>query len=344
MDFSTITVNNATGAELSYLDSGAPSRTCYTTIFAVHGMIFTNAIFSKIVDIATTHGIRFVAINRRAFPGSTAYTTEELDAITSPNSSQAEKNAFLEARGHEIATFIDTFIQEFDLPPLSADGTCGGVAILGWSIGSSHAAAAVGSSLTLPSDVRARLGRYLRSLIFYEAAPMIIGLPPPRQSWLPLTDDQLPRESRLKAFAQWATSFFDHGDLSTRDLDQLSWVVASPNHTPTFFTFGADTLSAITTFDDSVAGVDVPYTLYLSDQLSAVYRKAFFSKEVADGFPHLKRCFLCGDKTGAFGIAGLWAVQDDERLFGGWTKIEYKLAEGINHFVSSTSLYTSRKD
>ncbi|ESK92030.1 hypothetical protein Moror_10314 [Moniliophthora roreri MCA 2997] len=333
MAFSAILVDNASGVELSYLDSGAPSYSPYTTIFAVHGMIFTSAIFSKVIDIAASNDIRFVAINRRAFPGSTSYTPEELRVVTNPSSTQSEKDAFMEARGHEIAIFIDTFIQKFDLPPLSADGMSGGVAILGWSIGSSHAAAAVASSSTLPSDIRARLSRYLRSLIFYEAAPMIIGLPPPPQSWLPLTDEQIPRESRLLAFAQWATSFFDHGDLSTRNLDQLSWVVASPNHIPTFFTFGADVLKTVATFDDLVAGVDVPYTHHFSNQLSTVYRKAFFSREIADIFPHLKRSILCGDKTGAFGIAGLWAVQDDETVFGGWTRIEYKLAEGINHFI-----------
>ncbi|KAF9264169.1 hypothetical protein L218DRAFT_958595 [Marasmius fiardii PR-910] len=333
MSFKTLVVNKAAGVELSYLDSGAPAQSCYPTIFAIHGMIFTNAIFQKVIDLAVFRGIRFVAINRRAFPGSTPYTPHELDTVYNQSSTETEKDAFMEERGHEILQFIDNFIQKNDLPPLSTDGMNGGVAILGWSIGASHAAAAVASSYTLPDDVRARLSLYLRSLIFYEAAPMIIGLPPPSQSWLPLTDESIPPRSRLRAFSQWATAYFDHGDLSSRDLEKLSWVVASPDTVPTFFTFGSETLKAITTFDDITAGVDVPYTYYFTNQLSSCYRKAFFGREIATMFPHMRRSCICGEKTGALGIAGLWAIQDDEKAFGGWTNITYKLVPGINHFV-----------
>ncbi|KAL0581927.1 hypothetical protein V5O48_000157 [Marasmius crinis-equi] len=333
MAFKTIVVNRETGVELSYLDSGAPPQSCYTTIFAIHGMIFTNAIFQKILDVAVTKGIRFVAINRRAFPGSTPYSREELDVVTNGASTETDKDAFIQDRGHEITYFIDSFIQEHELPPLSADGMNGGVAILGWSIGSSHAAAAVASTLTLPADVCARLRLHLRSLIFYEAAPMILGLPPPPQSWLPLTDTTIPAASRLRAFSQWATSYFDHGDLSSRDPEQLEWVVASPSSVPTFYTFGTETLNTITTFDDATAGVDVPYTYYFQNQLSSCYRKAFFGKEIAAIFPHIRRSCLCGEKTGALGIAGFWAIQDDEKTFGGWTDVNYKLVPGINHFV-----------
>ncbi|EEB87037.1 hypothetical protein MPER_15798, partial [Moniliophthora perniciosa FA553] len=59
MAFNAMVVNNASGVELSYLDSGAPSHSPYTTIFAVHGMIFTSAIFSKVIDIAASNDIRF---------------------------------------------------------------------------------------------------------------------------------------------------------------------------------------------------------------------------------------------------------------------------------------------
>lgn len=42
MSSGTLVVNTA-GVELAYLDSGAPAdASSYTTIFAVHGMIFTN--------------------------------------------------------------------------------------------------------------------------------------------------------------------------------------------------------------------------------------------------------------------------------------------------------------
>ncbi len=42
MAFQTLVVNASTGVELSFIDSGPPAQDVYTTIFAVHGMIFTN--------------------------------------------------------------------------------------------------------------------------------------------------------------------------------------------------------------------------------------------------------------------------------------------------------------
>ena len=139
------------------------STLTYTLSIGTHLAV----IFQKILDAATSKGVRFVAINRRGFPGSTPYTNPELDVVTNELSTETEKDAFLQDRGHEITYFIDNFIREHELPPPSSDGMNGGVAILGWSLGSSHAAAAVASTLTLPADVRARLSLHLRSLIFY---------------------------------------------------------------------------------------------------------------------------------------------------------------------------------
>lgn len=41
MSFDTLVVNKS-GVELSYTDSGAPSKSPYTTMFAIHGMCFSN--------------------------------------------------------------------------------------------------------------------------------------------------------------------------------------------------------------------------------------------------------------------------------------------------------------
>lgn len=45
MSFKTITVSP--GVELAYTDSGAPSVSPYTTIFAIHGMCFTNRMLNR---------------------------------------------------------------------------------------------------------------------------------------------------------------------------------------------------------------------------------------------------------------------------------------------------------
>lgn len=108
-----------------------------------------------------------MALNRRPFPGSTPFTPEELNITLTGGSGDADRDGQIEARGHEIATFVAEFVKKFDLPPLSSDGKKGGVALLGWSVGAVYAFAAVGTADTLPKGVKDVLSANLRSLIIY---------------------------------------------------------------------------------------------------------------------------------------------------------------------------------
>ncbi|KAK0460259.1 uncharacterized protein EV420DRAFT_1332722 [Desarmillaria tabescens] len=302
MTSSTLVVNASTGVELSYIDSGAPAQSSYITIFAIHGMIFAREIFQRVIDLAPSKGVRVVALNRRPFPGSTPLSAEELAIIQTGGTDDSQREAFVEARGHEIAMFIDIFIQKFNLPPISSGG---GVALLGWSLGATFAPIVISNADTLPEGVRHRLGDYMRSLILYDPAPIALGLPTPKQNWTFLLDTSVPENLRLPAFGQWCTSYFDHADIVGRDLDKLSWVLASPHRVPTFFN---DLPLSIQRYGEDAA-TDLPFLIFFSKQILGAYRKAFFDAEV---FPGMKRAFVFGDKTGAFGIAGLWAVQGVE--------------------------------
>lgn len=123
-------------------------------------------IFERLRTVAFTRGVRFVAMNRRSFPGSTPFTDEELN-VAMNGGTEEQKDAQIQSRGNEIATFIDNFIQQKDLPPISKDGKAGCIVLLGWSVGAPFALAMVASSSTLPADVRVRLGSHIRSLILY---------------------------------------------------------------------------------------------------------------------------------------------------------------------------------
>ncbi len=72
-------------------------------------------------------------------------------------------------------------------------------------------------------------------MITAEPPSIALGLPAPTQNWTFLVDTTVPENLRLPAFGQWCTSYFDHADIVGRDLDKLSWVLASPSRTPTFF-------------------------------------------------------------------------------------------------------------
>ncbi len=139
----------------------------------------------------------------------------------------------------------------------------------------------------------------------------------------------MPENLRIAAFGQWCTSYFDHADLSERNLDKLSWVLASSSRGAFILQRNACGHSA----HGEDAATDLLFLLGCYKQLLPAYRRAFFDPKV---FPAMKRSVLCGDKTSAFALAALWAVQDDEKeqKVEGAKAIDYKILPGANHFVS----------
>ncbi|KAJ7152991.1 Alpha/Beta hydrolase protein [Mycena filopes] len=329
--FQTLVVDPTTGVELSYIDSGPPfAQGPYTTIFAVHGMLFTNVVFQKMMALAPAQGVRVVAMNRRPFAGSTPFTAEEINIACTPDSGDAERQAQIKARGHEIGTFVAAFIQKFELPPFSERGKPGGAVLFGWSVGAPFTTFVVANAETLPAATRDVLSRNVRSLILYEAAPIALGLPTPAQNWNPLVDTTIPASLQLAAFSQWVTAYFDHASTTDKNLDSLTWVLTSPSRVPTLYKIPAAELSTMIQVGD-VASIDLPFLFFSSNQLLSTYRKAFYEAGTAALFPHMRRSVLCGDRTAAFGIAGFWAVEADQAIHGPQTEVTYEMMAGTNH-------------
>ncbi|KAI0666401.1 hypothetical protein C8Q78DRAFT_984281 [Trametes maxima] len=319
------------GTELSYIDSGVPASAsnAYTTIFAVHGTVFTSPIFEKVSKLAGPAGLRFVAINRRDYPGSTPLTAEDSGVLASGTDEQ--KAAFLKARGVELATFVDRFAEQNNVPAISADGKSGGFALLGWSLGNAIALAAVANVDALSAPSQARWSSGLRSLILYEPPTVAIGSALPPKIWSPQIDQSIPAELRGKFFTQWITSYFKHGDLSTRDLDTLSYVVPATFRAPSIYGIPDADLARIV-YDPPGSGSDMLFMVFSAAQINAAYKKAVFDKGVRTLLPKLKVFAFTGDVTCPFSIPAFWALQDDDKAHGGGF-IETKIVEGINHFV-----------
>ncbi|KAG6873149.1 hypothetical protein C0995_002302 [Termitomyces sp. Mi166 len=294
-------------------------------------MCFSNLIFKKLLPVAQNKGARVVALNRRHYPGSTEYSAEEL-AIVVNGGTEAQKDAEFQTRGLEIATFIDNFIVQYNLPPISEDGKTGGIILLGWSLGSVQALATISSAHALSVDVRARLGAYKSDqLVQSDPHPILLGFPVPEQNWTPIMDTYIPQDLRLSAFGQWATGYFDHGDIAKRDLDALQWVLPSSNHVPTLFKIPPADRAEMECYGGD-AFSDMPYMFHFSGQFKASYRKAINDPETLKIFPALRCVILAGEKSGAFAVAGMWAVEDDQKEAGGSTHLAVNLVPGINHF------------
>ncbi len=110
---------------------------------------------------------------------------------------------------------------------------------------------------------------YSDLLITAEPALIALALPTPKQNWTFLADTTVPEYLRLTAFGQWCTFYFDHVDIVGRDLNTLSWVLASPNRTPTI----SNSLPVSIQCYGEDAAMDLPFLFFLK-QILAAFRKA----------------------------------------------------------------------
>ncbi|KAF9065910.1 hypothetical protein BDP27DRAFT_1331389 [Rhodocollybia butyracea] len=324
----TITVGQ-NGTELFYTDSGPPASDSYVTFFAVHGLGFDEGIFQKVQALMQTSGARFVAINRRDYPHSTPYSAAEISVII--NGTDSERTQFSTARGVELLTFMSQFIVQKGLSPISADGLTGGIVLIGWSLGNPLPLAAVGSIDKVPSSMQKQLASYMRGLIMQEPAPNILGLPTPAQNWAPLIDTSFPAVDQIPMFNIWVTSYFQQGDLSTRDLNQLSWVVPAVFREPSIFNMTPSQFNSIVLNGTNVVN-DLLTVLNFGPQLLLNYQQSNFNTTIRNLLPSMRNSLICGDVSLAFSIAAFWDVEDDNEAAGGGF-VSFDLVEGVNHFI-----------
>ncbi|KAF7424175.1 hypothetical protein PC9H_009478 [Pleurotus ostreatus] len=323
---STLAIN-AKGTEFAYIDSGPPKTQTYVTIFALHGFGFSSHVFSKVSDAFRAKGGRFVAITRRGYRGSTPFAADELAVLAEGD--EAQKTVWLKDRAVEIASFIDSFIQQQKLPAPSSDGKQGGIAILGWSGGNSFTAAVISSIDSYAEPVQIRLSQYLRAHIMLDPPSLSFGLPFPPKTYTPLADMSIPADKRGLSFVAWITSYFQHGDLSTRNLDVIEYVVPAFSHTPSIWNMTLSDISEMV--DEPGLNVDMGLLGFIATN-GASYKSATFDKSIKSRFTHLQFWLLIGDLTSSFGLAALWSIQDDDKANGG-DNVHYKVISGANHFM-----------
>ncbi|EMD39248.1 hypothetical protein CERSUDRAFT_47214 [Gelatoporia subvermispora B] len=319
------------GIQLSYFDSGIPEGSAqYVTIFAIHGICFARPVFKGIMALAPTANIRLVAINRRGYLGSTPYTFDELEAFQRDDTA---KEAFVRSRGLEMALFVDQFIQEHQLPPISVDGKAGWVAVLGWSMGSSFALCAVAHSDALPPESSARLQSHLRTLILLDPPAVPLGMSHKIAPWSPQLDTTISKKEGVAFSTFLLTAYFKHGDLSSRKEEELSRFVPSKYRPASIYDMSdADLESMLQAELADISSPDMQYFLTCGPQLPASYRKACYDPQVRSSFPRLKVWEICGEATLSHCWVAYWAIEDDNTTHGG-DMVHFKVIDRANHFM-----------
>ncbi|GJE99279.1 alpha/beta hydrolase [Phanerochaete sordida] len=322
------------GVQLAYVDSGIPSPDSpfgsdYITLFAIHGFVFSAHVFEKLATVAKSSGVRLVAIMRRDYPGSTPIPPADVESIST--GTDDDRAAYLRARGIEIAAFVDKFVETHNVPPPTASGKGGGFAILGWSMGSAFANAAVVNADALNEAAQARFSRYMRSLIYLDAPYVALGIPKAEKFWTPILDESIPLHLRVPFFANWITSYFAHGDFSTRDPDVVEYIVPSPTRVPSIYHMNDAQREAIVC-GESTWTSEVPFMVFCEPQFYATYQRAAFDEAVRDRFPNMKVWALVGDCGASFAFTALFKMQEEDEACGGGN-INFRIIKGGNHFM-----------
>jgi hypothetical protein len=116
------------------------------------------------IPFAAASRVRLVLLNRRDYPGSTPFSTDELAALSSAD--VAVRRVALRKVGLEYGAFLAWFVSTQNTPALEehADGRReGGIVFVAWSLAHSSAAPLVACPDELPDEQRAILDKHLRT-------------------------------------------------------------------------------------------------------------------------------------------------------------------------------------
>ena len=126
------------------------------------------AIFGPMIPFAPANRVRLILVNRRDYPGSTAFSEAELAAL---GSTDVETRArALAQQGVDIGLFLAWLVREENIPPVSVDrdgNKQGGIALVAWSLAHTPLAGFLAHVDALPPDALRALDPCLRSYCIF---------------------------------------------------------------------------------------------------------------------------------------------------------------------------------
>ncbi|KAJ7910246.1 Alpha/Beta hydrolase protein [Mycena leptocephala] len=322
---STVTIPR-NGIQFFFTDTGPPPDVeNYTTYILVHGHTYHAGVFRRLFPLAATHCVRIICVNRREYPGSTPHTAEELRVYAS--GSDEERATLLNEAGLDLALCVDQIIQQCALP------AAGGVAFVGWSLGNTFVMTAMASIMSLPSQTKARLQEFVKTIILWDPPFHALGIADPPNSYIPLHDQDLPPEARGPAFGKWVSSYFNHGDLSLRDPDKFNYRIPDPSRKPTFEDMSFDELLKMADFSVGLKCDTILLEPPFASQVSAAVNRALFDPEIRAAWHNTQVSYMYGVANPGNVHFGVWNIEERVKEARGNAPIVFYPIEGANHFV-----------
>ena len=148
--------------------------------------------------------------------------------------------------------------------------------------------------------------------------------------------NEIPAEERMIALRGLFTSYFDHGDITTRDPSIISFYVPGQTIAPSIYSMPKELLDEMADFSNDT-GVPL-VTMELSFLLGFVAgSKACMDRVLFEGRNvdlKGKVAMVVGDKSISYNIFSLWHLEDEEKKRGGGY-IKITVMKNANHFVSA---------
>ncbi|KAJ7499883.1 Alpha/Beta hydrolase protein [Mycena latifolia] len=315
------------GVKFFYTDSGAlTTGGNYTTLVIIHGHTFHSGTFQRLNPFAGPNSLRIISVNRRCYPGSSAFSAKELSTFS--EGTEDERASLLEQQGRDLALFLDGLIDELSIPQ------SGGIALIGWSMGTIFLLSLIASVDTLPATTKDRLSSFVRTVVILQSPSLALGLPTPAGRLIPHTDPDIAPDARGPAFAKWVSSYFVHGDLSTRSLEHLTYNNTDPLRVSTIERLKPEELCAIADFApgeiyDNIVGLS-PFEVPVFKQTN----KALFDVTVRGVWGGTKFWTVYGSAEPWNIIYAAWFLEDQCRAADApELAIHFKVIDGSNHFL-----------
>ncbi|TCD61717.1 hypothetical protein EIP91_008026 [Steccherinum ochraceum] len=201
-------------------ESEAPPTDDYLTLVMVHGYAWHAGIFKRLLPFASKHNTRIVLINRRDYPGSEPFTTDDLAKLNLVEGLRE----FMKDRAKEVYVLLMESIKTGRVSPK------GGIVLGAWSWGTQFTTALLAHAASLPAENGIDVVSNIRFVVHLGALHTskkllsstdstlsdmpshFMGYPPKKEFWMPLFDMSLDPNERVRLFARWVTGHFMHGE------------------------------------------------------------------------------------------------------------------------------------
>ncbi|GBE81373.1 hypothetical protein SCP_0311000 [Sparassis crispa] len=337
-------------AGLYYEDSGSPTGSAdYATLILIHGTIFHGAIFRRMFSYAAAYNLRLVFVTLRDYPGSTPFSTAELDVLHGTD--ETAQATFVQNRGLEITAFLLWYIQNHSIPPMCiadhvSQRSVGGLSVLAWSSGNMLPLSMLAHLDNLSDEDQNLFNVYIRTLVLFDAPFQVFGIAYPslEELYNPLRDHSIPAEKKAEKFADWVSGYFAHSTQILSSLSSLSLLTREelfsglaqtplsdppPEHLPTIARMSSAEIEG--TADYAGAPRSHVHLVEIAPTVFATNLRAALGD--ATRWPHLRTVIVWCDQSlnevafAAWELAGMLKRWSDVRR-----KVEIKRMVGANHF------------